>query len=160
MPSWARIIHDQQFGPSRPTLMSSRRWVWAASTPHPSLRLGAQHALPIGYAWGLGRFGFDQVWSVKAQQQIAVELMLGVEYTANLNDFLKRRLVGGFGNADATLQFRDRRRWTALGASHARSRRRHTAWALHTVRRLARSVAVTASRPVRQPLSIALERFA
>jgi hypothetical protein len=26
---------------------------------------------------------------------------------------------------------RYRRRWTALGVSHARSRRRHTAWALH-----------------------------
>jgi hypothetical protein len=56
---------------------------------------------------GAGPVGRDQVWGVKAQQQIGIEVMLGVGYTANLNDFLKRRLGVGFGKADATLQFRD-----------------------------------------------------
>ena len=68
--------------PGQP-LISSQRWVLAASTAHSGLGLGAQHALPIGYAWGWGPFGCDQVWGVKAQQQIGVEIMLGVEYTAN-----------------------------------------------------------------------------
>jgi hypothetical protein len=33
-------------------------------------------------AW-LGRFGCDQIWGVKAQQQIGVDSCLGAEYTAN-----------------------------------------------------------------------------
>jgi hypothetical protein len=31
----------------------------------------------------LGRLGCDQIWGVKAQQKIGVELLLGVEYIVN-----------------------------------------------------------------------------
>jgi hypothetical protein len=45
-------------------------------------------------AW-LGRFGCDQIWGVKAQQQIGVDSCLGVEYTANAIEPAVRARAGG-----------------------------------------------------------------
>ena len=68
--------------PGQP-LISSQRWVLAASTAHSGLGLGAQRALPIGDASGCSVLAADQIWGVKHSSRLVSNSCLGVEYTEN-----------------------------------------------------------------------------